>query len=117
MAQATDAERKDFFERARRQAEDDYNKNKRDASALTRWGGALLELANYMPSDEAPQYVDDAVRKFQEALTIDPRRDEALWCLGNAYTSQGFLSPQKMKAMELFARAKVCVTFKFSVFL
>lgn len=106
--QASDADRKEFFERARRQAEDDCSKNKRDASALTRWGGALLELANYVPSDEAPQYVNDAVNKFQEALSIDPRRDEALWCLGNAYTSQGFLSPQKMKAMELFARAKVC---------
>ena len=29
-----------------------------------------------------------------QALAIDARRHDALWCLGNAYTSQGFLSAE-----------------------
>jgi tetratricopeptide (TPR) repeat protein len=104
----TDAERKDFFEKARKQAEDDWHVNNRDASALTRWGGALLELANFLPGEEASSHVNEAVDKFHQALVIDPSRDDTLWCLGNAYTSQGFLCPLKGEAMVLFDKAKVC---------
>lgn len=103
-----DAQRKQFFETARRAAEEDYARNNKDAQALTRWGGALLELANFMPGEEASDMVEDAVSKFQKALTIEPAKHDALWCLGNAFTSQGFLSPQKAGAMQLFEDAKVC---------
>lgn len=107
MAGASDEERKDFFERARKQAEEDYHRNDRDANALTRWGGALLELANFMPGEQASSHVNDAVDKFHLALAIDPKKDDTLWCLGNAYTSQGFLCTQKNEAMGLFEKAKV----------
>ena len=36
--------------------------------------------------------IEEAITKFEQALGIDGRRHDALWCLGNAYTSQGFLS-------------------------
>ena len=69
----------------------------------------MLELANFSPGEEASTLVDDAVTKFKGALEIDPKKHEALWCLGNAYTSQGFLSPNKPVASTLFAKAQVRV--------
>lgn len=105
----SDSERKEFYERARAQAESEVKKNPKDAHALTRWGGALLELANFSPGEQAGHLVEDAVDKFQRALTIDPRKHEALWCLGNAYTSQGFLCPEKQSAAKLFQEAQVRV--------
>jgi tetratricopeptide (TPR) repeat protein len=107
MNSASEAERKDFFERARRSAEEDYKHNNRDAGALTRWGGALLELANFMPGEQASGHVNEAVKKFLMALEIDEHKDDTLWCLGNAYTSQGFLCPVKKEALEIFEKAKV----------
>lgn len=107
MQSASESERKDFFERARRQAEEDFKRNNKDAGALTRWGGALLELANFMPGEEASGLVNEAVVKFNLALEIDPRKDDTLWCLGNAFTSQGFLCPSKGEALEIFDKAKV----------
>lgn len=106
-AMSDDLQRQQFFEAARRSAEEDYKKNSKDAQALTRWGGALLELANFKPGEEASDMVEHAVSKFQKALTIEPAKHDALWCLGNAFTSQGFLSPQKDGAMQLFEDAKV----------
>jgi tetratricopeptide (TPR) repeat protein len=103
----SDEDRKRFFEAAKRKAEDDVRRNPKDTSALTRWGGALLELANFMPGEEASDMVDAAVSKFQQALDMDPRKHDALWCLGNAYTSQGFLSAQKVAAEALFQKAEV----------
>ena len=107
MQSATEAERKEFFERARRQAEEDFKRNNRDAAALTRWGGALLELANFMPGEQASGHVNEAVTKFHQALEINPSKDDTLWCLGNAYTSQGFLCPSKSEALAIFDKAKV----------
>lgn len=107
MQEMTDAERKNFYEMARQQAEEQYKQNNQDCAALTRWGGALLELANFVPGEEASDLVKDAVDKFKEALAIEPRKHEALWCLGNAYTSQGFLSTSKSLATGMFAKARV----------
>ena len=46
--------------------------------------------------------------KFEAALAIDSRRHDALWCLGNALTSQGFLFADRNEALEYFERARGC---------
>ena len=76
--------------------------------ALTRWGGALLELAHFCHGAEAYEKISTAVSKFDEALAIDPKKHDALWCLGNAYTSQGFLTADGGAARALFKRAAGC---------
>lgn len=98
-------ERMIFFEQAKEQAEQDYEKNSTDTSALTRWGGALLELAHFRQGHEAFDMIDQAVEKFLEALNIDGRKHETLWCLGNAFTSQGFLTTDTEAALEYFDKA------------
>ena len=103
----SDHDRHEFYERARAQAEQDFKRDPKDAHALTRWGGALLELANFSPGEKAGELVEDAVDKFQKALEIEPKKHEALWCLGNAYTSQGFLCSEKQNASKLFKEAQV----------
>ena len=50
----------------------------------------------------------EAVKKFEMALKINPKKHDALWCLGNAYTSQGFLFPALEKAQEYFDKAASC---------
>ena len=49
-----------------------------------------------------------AVAKFEEALALDPRKHDALWCLGNALTSQGFLYADSDAAAAYFAKARSC---------
>jgi len=48
------------------------------------------------------------VSKFEAALSIDSRRHDALWCLGNALTSQGFLFADRNEALSYFERARGC---------
>ena len=52
--------------------------------------------------------IERAVKKFDAALKINPRKHDALWCLGNALTSQGFLFREQSKAEEYFNKAKSC---------
>uniref|UniRef100_A0A7S2YU29 Mitochondrial import receptor subunit TOM20 n=1 Tax=Chloropicon laureae TaxID=464258 RepID=A0A7S2YU29_9CHLO len=101
-------ERLIFFEAAKEQAKLEVKKNPKDVQALIRWGGALLELAHLKQGSEAVQCIEEAIEKVESALEIDPRRHEALWCLGNAYTSQGFLHATVQKAQEYFDRAQDC---------
>lgn len=103
-----DIERLMFFEQAREQAERDFKTNDKDALALTKWGGALLELAHFRQGNEAYDMIEEAIAKFEQALGIDGRRHDALWCLGNAYTSQGFLSAEGAAANAYFERAGGC---------
>lgn len=44
----------------------------------------------------------DAITKLEEALLIDPKKDEAIWCIGNAYTSSAFLTPDETEAKYNF---------------
>lgn len=52
--------------------------------------------------------IEDAISKFEQALDIDSKRHDALWCLGNAYTSQGFLSASGDVADGFFNKAGDC---------
>eukprot|EP00887_Chlorella_sp_A99_P002576 scaffold6.g2576.t1 len=103
-----DLERLMFFEQAKDQAEREFKANNKDALALTKWGGALLELAHFKQGNNAYEMIEEAISKFEGALALDARRHDALWCLGNAYTSQGFLSPDAAAAAEYFDKAGGC---------
>ena len=103
------------------------------SQAIIRWGGALLELAHFQQGSQANVMIDEAAAKFKEALKINPRKHDALWCLGNAYTSQvaaalciclrvqpvvlalrhstcmqGFLSNDESTANSFFKEARTC---------
>ena len=52
--------------------------------------------------------IELAVTKFEAALKINPKKHDALWCLGNALTSKGFLFQEAEKAGEFFEQAKTC---------
>ncbi|KAJ0635230.1 putative plant specific mitochondrial import receptor subunit TOM20 [Helianthus annuus] len=43
-----------------------------------------------------------------DALSINPAKHEALWCLGNAYTANGFLNPDHDEAQIQFDQAAEC---------
>ncbi|KAK6928525.1 hypothetical protein RJ641_007116 [Dillenia turbinata] len=108
MELQSDFDRLLFFEHARKTAEATYAKNPQDAENLTRWGGALLELSQFQNVSESKKMIGDAISKLEEALMVDPTKHDALWCLGNAHTSQAFLTPDKDEAKVLFDRASVC---------
>lgn len=107
LDQMSESQKKAFYETARREAMLQSQNDPRDTQALTRWGGALLELANFEPGEQASRMAEEAATKFKSALKLDPRKHEALWCLGNAYTTLGFLSADKSQASGLFTQAKV----------
>lgn len=101
-----DFERYLFFETQREQAQRDHAANKDDAQALLRWGGALLELAHFRQGPESMKTLETAVEKFQMSLNLQPEKHEAMWCLGNAYMSQGLLQPDAGKANDCFDKAR-----------
>ncbi|CAF1920279.1 unnamed protein product [Brassica oleracea] len=90
-----------MFEQIRKVSEATYLKNPLDADNLTRWAGALLELAQF--HNEDPKLtVQEAISKLEEALLIDPKKNPAIWCLGNAYTTLAFLTPEETEAKYNF---------------
>ncbi|GLT27239.1 hypothetical protein SLA2020_022530 [Shorea laevis] len=105
MEMSSDFDRLLFFEHARKTAEDTYAKNPLDADNLTRWGGALLELSQFQSVADSKKMIQDCISKLEEALLLDPKRHDTLWCLGNAYTSQAFLIPDQDEAREHFDKA------------
>ncbi|KAJ4960460.1 hypothetical protein NE237_020370 [Protea cynaroides] len=94
-----------FFEHARKAAETNYARNPLDADNLTRWGGALLELSQFQSVTESKQMINDAISKLEEALVVDPKKHDTLWCLGNAHTSHAFLTPEHDDAKISFDKA------------
>uniref|UniRef100_I1K1X3 Mitochondrial import receptor subunit TOM20 n=1 Tax=Glycine max TaxID=3847 RepID=I1K1X3_SOYBN len=94
-----------FFEHARKAAEAEYEKNPLDADNLTRWGGALLELSQFQSFPESKKMTQEAVSKLEEALAVNPKKHDTLWCLGNAHTSQAFLIPDQDEAKVYFDKA------------
>nr|AFK39992.1 unknown [Medicago truncatula] len=96
-----------FFEHARKTTEAEYAKNPLDADNLTRWGGALLESSQFQPLPESKKMTLDAISKLEEALSVNPNKHGALWCLGNALTSQAFLNPDVDEAKVYFDKAAV----------
>ncbi|KAJ7974867.1 mitochondrial import receptor subunit TOM20 [Quillaja saponaria] len=98
--QASEFDRLLFFEHARKTAEATYNTNPLDADNLTRWGGALLELSQFQSFPDSKKMIQDAISKLEEALLVDPKKHETLWCLGNAHTSYAFLTPDQEEAKD-----------------
>ncbi|KAK1438148.1 hypothetical protein QVD17_03951 [Tagetes erecta] len=103
-----DVERFMISEHARITAEAAYAKNPNDADNLTKWGGALLEIAQFGDYNESISMIKEAISKLDEALSINPVKHEALWCLGNAHTANGFLNPDRDEAQIQFDQAAEC---------
>ncbi|XP_077229830.1 mitochondrial import receptor subunit TOM20-like [Tasmannia lanceolata] len=101
----SDLDRLFFFEHARKAAEASFAKDPLDAENLTRWGGALLELSQFQTMAESMKLMIDAISKLEAALEISPRKHDTLWCLGNAYTSHAFLTPDFDAARVSFNKA------------
>ena len=52
--------RADFFEAARQQAQREFEADGKNAQALVRWGGALLELAHYKQGQDSIDMIKQA---------------------------------------------------------
>ncbi|XP_078434807.1 mitochondrial import receptor subunit TOM20-like [Wolffia australiana] len=103
--QASEFDRLLFFEHTRKTSEANYASNPLDADNLTRWGGALLELSQFQNGPECVKMVTEAISRLDEALEINPRKHDALWCLGNAHTSNAFLAVDQEMAKSSFTKA------------
>ncbi|KAD3641151.1 hypothetical protein E3N88_30375 [Mikania micrantha] len=96
MDMQSDFDRLLFFEHARRAAEATYAKNPLDTEVRvsTTLGYRFRQLLTIY-----------AISKLDEALSIDPKKHDALWCMGNAQTSYAFLTPDKDEAKGFFDSA------------
>ncbi|XP_010478073.1 PREDICTED: mitochondrial import receptor subunit TOM20-2-like isoform X1 [Camelina sativa] len=110
---AADFERLLMFEHARKSCEAQYINDPLDSENLVKWGGALLELSQFQSIPDAKVMLNDAISKLEEALTLNPGKHQAMWCIGNAYTSIAFLVPDVDvakgnldKATEYYQRAE-----------
>lgn len=105
MEFGNDFDRMLFFEHARKTAEIAYSKDPLDAENLTRWGGAMLELSQFQNVSESKMMIQDAISKLEEALKVNSKKHDAIWCLGNAHTSNAFLTPDQDEAKGSFDKA------------
>ncbi|KAL6188213.1 hypothetical protein ACLB2K_039606 [Fragaria x ananassa] len=100
-----DFDRLMLSEHSRKTCEAHYAKNPLDAENLIKWAGALLELSQFQSVSDSKIMLDDCISKLEEALVINPTKHEALWCLGNAHTSHGFMNPDLDEARPYFEKA------------
>ncbi|KAG8482982.1 hypothetical protein CXB51_021907 [Gossypium anomalum] len=105
MESSSELDRLLFFEQARKISEATYASNPLDADNLTRWAGALLELSQFQSVSDSQKMIQDAISKLEEALSINPKKHDALWCLGNAETSFAFLTNKEDEARPYFEKA------------
>ncbi|TYG99366.1 hypothetical protein ES288_A10G190000v1 [Gossypium darwinii] len=49
--------------------------------------------------------IQDAISKLEEALSINPKKHDALWSLGNAQTSFAFLTNKEDEARPYIEKA------------
>ncbi|CAK7328312.1 unnamed protein product [Dovyalis caffra] len=96
-----------LFEHARKTAEAAYAQDPLDADNLLKWGGALLELAQFQSVPDSKKMMLDGITKLEEVLLINPKKHEAIWYLGNAHTSYAFLTPDQDEANRNFEKAAV----------
>ncbi|XP_004502297.1 mitochondrial import receptor subunit TOM20 [Cicer arietinum] len=92
-------------EHTRKTAEENYAQNPLDGDNLTKWGEALIELSAFQNPRDSKKMIEDALSKLEEALLINPTKHYTLWCLGNAHTSCGFLTPDISDAQGDFDKA------------
>lgn len=50
----------------------------------------------------------EAITRLDEALELNPKKHEALWCLGNAHTSHAFLVADQEMSKSFFTKAAQC---------
>ncbi|KAK8333259.1 hypothetical protein V6Z12_A10G191600 [Gossypium hirsutum] len=105
MESSSELNRLHFFEQACKISEATYASNPLDADNLTRWVGALLELSQFQSVPDSQKMIQDAISKLEEALSINPKKHDALWCLGNAQTSFAFLTNKEDEARPYFEKA------------
>ncbi|XVE92136.1 hypothetical protein REPUB_Repub01dG0071100 [Reevesia pubescens] len=92
-------------EHTRKTSELNYAKDPLDAENLTKWGGALLELAQFQTVPDAMKMINDAILKLDEALMINPSKHETLWCMGNAHSTSAFMTTDSDEAKVSFDKA------------
>lgn len=105
MEMPSDFERALMFEHISKAAEATYAKNPLDTDNLTSWGSALIELSQFEKVDDAKKMTRDGISKLEEALEVDPKKHQALWSLGNAYSSIAFMTPDQVEAKVYFDKA------------
>lgn len=92
-------------EHTRKTSEDYYATDPLNAENLTKWGGALLELAQFQSISDAKKMINDAISKLDEALMINPSKHETLWCMGNAHSTSAFMTTDNDEAKVSFDKA------------
>ncbi|KAJ0247493.1 Mitochondrial import receptor subunit TOM20-2 [Hirschfeldia incana] len=100
-----DMERVILFDHLRKGCEAQYAKDPLDSDNLLKWAGSLIELAQLQSVPQAKVMLSDAISKLEDVLRLDPGKHQALWCLGNAYTTTAFLFPDADVAKGHFDKA------------